>query len=435
MYEFLSRGPLGSDHPRAVIWHRGQYDQLLTRHHDDVKRVLPNSLRGIRSLAPYLLKRIADARTLRVAWDDLACRGGQAPGPNARCYTDYSSAEVWALCRCLAHAIRARRYHPGAEQVVWIDKSSGNGKRPLVLQSIQDRVVQRAIYLILNPLLDSLFPASSLGFREGRGPQHALALAEHLSCANKRFVWLTEDIKDAFQHVPLGRLLQIVEKLLPDARLIDLLERVLPSRELPGLRQGGSLSPLMLNVYLHRHLDYPWQQNHPEIPLIRFADDLLGLCRTAEQAAKSRNRIEQLLIPAGFTLKSVAKSVHALKSGETADWLGFAISKPGRGLAAGIADRPWKALEGHFALAHYKADAQLRASEIAKQWLIQRSPCYRWSNTDEVCEQVVTLARKYAFEEVPLPEELKRYWQRAAARWSTLRKHVGEKYRRTGEVV
>ena len=67
MYEFLSRGAIVSDDPRAVIWHRGKYAELLTRHHDDVKRVLPNGLRGLRSLAPYLMERIADASTLRVA--------------------------------------------------------------------------------------------------------------------------------------------------------------------------------------------------------------------------------------------------------------------------------------------------------------------------------------------------------------------------------
>jgi hypothetical protein len=191
----------------------------------------------------------------------------------------------------------------------------------------------------------------------------------------------------------------------------------------------------MLNLYLHWHLDRPWQRDHPEIPLVRFADDLLGLCRTAKQAANARNWLEEILVPAGFTLKPVAKSVHALKSGETADWLGFAISKPGRGLAAGIAERAWKALEGHFALAHFKSGAQLRAIEIAKQWLIQRAPCYRWSNTDAVCEQVVTLAGQYAFEEVPGPAELTRYWKDAADRWGTLRKQVREKYRRTGDVV
>lgn len=191
----------------------------------------------------------------------------------------------------------------------------------------------------------------------------------------------------------------------------------------------------MLNLYLHWCLDHPWQNGHPEIPLIRFADDLLGLCRTAERAADARKRLEELLVPAGFTLKPAAKSVYALKSGETADWLGFAISKPGRGLAAGIAERAWKSLEGHFALAHSKQGAPLRVIEVAKQWLIQRAPCYRWSNADEVCEQVVTLANKYAFEEVPPPDQLKRYWQRAAARWGILRKRVREQYRRTGDVV
>lgn len=87
------------------------------------------------------------------------------------------------------------------------------------------------------------------------------------------------------------------------------------------------------------------------------------------------------------------------------------------------------------ALAHSKADAQSRAIEITKQWLIQRSPCYRWSKTDEVCEMVVTLAKKYAFEEVPASGELKRYWKGAADRWGSLRKKVQETYRQTGDVV
>ncbi|QJW93130.1 reverse transcriptase domain-containing protein [Frigoriglobus tundricola] len=421
MYEFLSRGAIVSDDPRAVIWHRGKYAELLTRHHDDVKRVLPNGLRGLRSLAPYLLERIADASTLRVAWDDLARRGGPAPGPNGRCYTDYSSAEVWGLCRCLAQALRAGKYGPGPEQLAWIEKSSGNGTRPLVLQNIQDRVVQRGIYLILNRLLDSLFGSHSLGFRENRGPLHALALAEHLTCVQKRFVWLTADIKDAFQHVPLSRLLQVVEKLLPDTRLLDLLERVLPGYELPGLRQGGSLSPLMLNLYLHWHCDHAWQRDHPGTPLIRFADDLLGLCRTPEEAANARVRLEHYLVPAGFTLKPAQKPISALEAGGTADWLGFAISKPGRGLAAGITARAWKSLEQQLALAHSKANAQSRAIEITKQWLIQRSPCYRWSDRDEVCEMVVTLAKKYAFAEVPASGKLKRYWKGAADRCRSAR--------------
>jgi hypothetical protein len=118
---------------------------------------MAEGLSGIKSRAPFLLSRIADPRTLRDAWDHLARQGGQAPGPNGLRYTDLSTAEAWELCRCLARALRDGTYHPGRQQVCWIEKGAGRNKRPLVLQNIEDRVVQRAIVTILQPLLDPLF--------------------------------------------------------------------------------------------------------------------------------------------------------------------------------------------------------------------------------------------------------------------------------------
>lgn len=191
MYEYYHRGPVArSDDERhaAVSYHHGSNQDFLERHKEDARLAVRAGVRSVRDLAPYLFARIADARTLRLAWDFLALKGGQASGPNHRHYRDYTSADVWELCRCLADAIRKGVYQPGPERVIRVNKTSGSGQRPIVLLNIQDRVVQRAVILILQPVLDPLFDARSFGYRPDLGHLHALAHAEHLALSERRRV-------------------------------------------------------------------------------------------------------------------------------------------------------------------------------------------------------------------------------------------------------
>ena len=112
---------------------------------------------------------VADPRTLHSAWDHLSRKGGKAPGPNGLRYSDLTGAEVWDLCRCLGHAIGSDAYGRGGELIRWISKGPGRGERPLVLSNIEDRVVEKAIVLVLQPLLDPLFDDRSYGYRPGAG--------------------------------------------------------------------------------------------------------------------------------------------------------------------------------------------------------------------------------------------------------------------------
>ena len=217
--------------------------------------------------------------------------------------------------------------------------------------------------MILQPLLDPLFDPLSLGYRPQRGRRDALALAEMFTQTQQRRVWVVEDLKDAFQHVPISRLLQVMQQLLPDDGLIQLLRHVLPGRRLLGLRQGGSLSPLMLNVYLNHFLDRPWRRDHPDWPMIRVADDMLVLVRSERQAVQARAALIALLQPAGMPLKGTTETaIHDLDQGDAADWLGFSIAKAPRGLSVNIADRAWKSLANHLTLAHTKPDSTIRPS-------------------------------------------------------------------------
>jgi retron-type reverse transcriptase len=233
---------------------------------------------------PHLFARAIDTRNLRVAWDYLAASGGQAPGPDGWSYADLDHHETWALLRQLHRALEGGSYGPGPERRIQIPKTSGRGHRTLRLQNIVDRVVQRAVLQVLEPVLDPRFVDNSFGFRPRRGREQALARVEHLARHHQRWHWVTEDLQDAFDNVPLRRLEDILQQHLPEPRLRGLLARMLHTGRKRGLRQGGALSPLLLNVYLDHFLDRRWQQQQPDVPLLRVAT----ICCCSAQPRKQR---------------------------------------------------------------------------------------------------------------------------------------------------
>ena len=422
-YDFEARGRADADtSPEALLRHRGDAAALMRRYQTHVVAAhRREGLAGVRACAPHLAKLIADPRVLRVAWDHLARWGGQAPGPDNLRYPDLNSAEAWDLCRALGRAIRAGDYRRGRDRVVMIAKGAGRGERPLVLSSVADRVVDRAAASILGPLLDPLFDPNSFGSRPRVDRLHALAAAERCVLGDRRRVWLTHDIRDAFLHVPRERLLQAVQKFLPADDLIELLGHLIDGNRLPGLRQGSPLSPLLLNLYLHHVLDRPWRRERPGLPLLRYVDDLLVPCRSEAQAHSADAVLRRLLVPAGLPLKwSPGEAIADLGTGGTVRWMGFVIRKVPRALAAEIAETAWEDLETRLAGLHAEGDAPLRAAAVIPGWIGQRGPCYRWSDRAAACRRVVAIAAAQAFEEVPGEAQLEGFWQRAHARYCRL---------------
>ena len=140
---------------------------------------------------------------------------------------------------------------------------------------------------MVQPFLDPTFAPASFGYRPGMGRENALAYAEAMAEMTGSWVWVLEDVKDAFDNVPLGRLLDIVRKRLAAEDIVELIRVVAGSARRPGgSRQGSSLSPLLLNTYLDHLLDRPWAKRQPATPLIRVADDLLVLARDGDGARK-----------------------------------------------------------------------------------------------------------------------------------------------------
>jgi len=405
------------DWSTAVLFRRGRVGDVLNRHHALATLAVRAGMGAIRDAAPHLVRVIADARTMKLAWDYLARYGGAAPGPNGHRFARYSEAEAWERCRVLARTIRAGSYRPGGERIVMKQKESGNGERPIVLMDIEDRVVQRAIVLVLQPLLDPLFDPRAFGFRPGRDYRHALVTAEWLAAEEGRWVWVSEDLKDAFSHVPVGRLLQVIRNLLPADDLLDLLGIVVPAQSGHGLRQGGSLSPLLLMVYLNKFLDRPWRRAHPDWPLVRVADDIVVLCRSDDEALGAYADLTNLLRPTGMLLKGKPETaVFDLTTGEAA-WLGLGVRRDGGRLALRMMERSWRRLDRTLAEAHLKPRPTLRARATIRGWLAARGCCYPWADPDTVSGRVAETAAARGFDEIPGRRALLGVFRAAHARW------------------
>jgi RNA-directed DNA polymerase len=410
---------------RRLRQHRGTWQKFVGGIHETIVRAIHEGPASVKEILPNLLTWISDARTLRAAWNTLAQKN-TAPGPNGHHFNDFDHKEVWELLRTIGKAIRAGTYRVGEERTIHIPKDPTNrkrGKRPITLSNIEDRVVQRAAFDILKPLLYSLFGDSVFGYRARRNQLYALASAERQVVENNRYVIVVDDIQNAFTRVAVDRLLKVLKFYIPNDEVHALLKVLLDQGKKHSIRQGSPLSPVLLNLYLHHFLDQPWQKLHPDVTLIRWADDLLLPCRTPDEAVACRASLIKLLRPANMSLKGTpCNSIHDLRYGQTVDWLGFQIGKKDLELEVKITAKAWEQLEKHLALAHEKPHTPLRASETIKGWIEALGPCYPFVEHAEVYEQVAALAAKQAFDEIPSRRAMKRLWQRAYERWNEIRK-------------
>lgn len=370
-YDWEERGEIDWNEPglKPLFDHRGLRSEKLHKYETRVSDLMASSdpKEVIRSLAPDLLKLISEPWLLFESWSFLAKYNGQSPGRDGRKFSEYSRADVWGLVDVLSSSIQAGTYRPELDWLRWIDKANGPGKRCLVIQSIVDRVVQRAAYVVLQPLFDKLFVVESFGFRPKRERLHALALIEQQLTSKIQRGWLAHDIRDAYGHVHLQRLFALLRDYLPDTRLMVFLETVLTSNKVSGLRQGGPLSPLMLNFYLHHLLDLPWRTKCPDSVLVRYADDLCCGAMDVESAVARDKALRSMLEPVGMNLKATCDdAVKDLSRGDHLEFLGYRVDVCDGKFRVQILNQSWQRLRQKLRLAHCKNDSQLRADCIAR---------------------------------------------------------------------
>lgn len=210
--------------------------------------------------------------------------------------------------RQLGEQIKAGTYRPRAVRRVQIPKPGrSNETRPLGIPTVRDRVVQRAIVNVIEPILDHQFHQRSFGFRHGRGAHDALRIVEQK--LEEGYVYVVDaDLKGYFDTIPKARLLDLVKQHISDSRMLNLIKMFLDQDILEELRQwspsagvpqGSVLSPVLSNLYLNP-LDH--QMADEGFEMVRYADDFVVLCRTAAEAQAALAMITVWVESAGLTL-------------------------------------------------------------------------------------------------------------------------------------
>ena len=194
---------------------------------------------------------------------------------------------------------------------------------------VRDRIVQAAAKIVLEPVFEADFLPCSFGFRPGRSAHDALQVLIDESWQGRRWVVET-DIASCFSAIPHEKLMEAVEERICDQPVLKLLRAMLRAgvmedgqvrRPVTGTPQGGVISPVMCNVYLHR-LDRAWDE--ADGVLVRYADDLVVMCRSREQAERALERLTGLLAALGLEPKAAkTRIVHLEEGGEGLDFLGF----------------------------------------------------------------------------------------------------------------
>jgi group II intron reverse transcriptase/maturase len=213
---------------------------------------------------------------------------------------------------------------------VFIPKLGSTEQRPLSIPSVRDRIVQAAVKIVLEPIFEADMLDCSFGFRPKRSAHDALQVLIDESWKGRRWVAET-DIANCFGAIPHAGLMQAIKERVCDRAVLDLVRGMLRAGVMEagslrqgaaGTPQGGVVSPLLANVYLHR-LDRAWSSGQHGV-LVRFADDVVVMCRSREQAEAALARLTALLADLGLRPKAAkTRIVHLAEGEEGFDFLGF----------------------------------------------------------------------------------------------------------------
>jgi group II intron reverse transcriptase/maturase len=267
---------------------------------------------------------------LERAWALVRANRGAA-GVDRQTITDVERYGIAKLLDELAADLKDGSYRPLAARRVFIPKPGRpSEQRPLSIPTVRDRVVQAALKTVIEPIFEADMLECSYGFRPGRSAQDALQVLIDEAWGGRR--WVAEsDISNCFGEIPHSGLMSAIEERIVDRHVLKLVRAMLRTgvmedgaitREVTGTPQGGVISPCLCNVYLHR-LDRQWAQRGRGV-LVRFADDLLVMCRTRAEAEAALASLRAILAELGLQLKDAkTRIVHLTEGGEGVDFLGF----------------------------------------------------------------------------------------------------------------
>ena len=294
---------------------------------------LENGVRGGKWFS--LIDKIYAPKNLEAAFRKVRKNKGAAG-------VDHISVEEFErkLSENLKHVseeLQQGRYRPQAIRRTYIDKPGGQDKRPLGIPTIRDRTVQGALRQVIEPIFEKQFAACSYGFRPGRSCKGALDTVNELLEGGHVYV-VDADIKSYFDTIPHQKLLSKVEEKIADTRVIELIEQFLTQGVLEGMQewtpekgtpQGAVISPLLANIYLN---DLDHEMTKASFAMVRYADDLVVICGSPQQAEQALEHLQGWMKRAELTLHPTkTRIVDMSQSDASFDFLGYTFRRTSNG--------------------------------------------------------------------------------------------------------
>lgn len=264
------------------------------------------------------------------AWKRVKANGG-AGGVDQISIADVEGYGVDKFLQEIQQELIEVKYHPKPVRRTYIPKGNGE-KRPLGIPIIKDRVIQMAVKLIIEPLFEAEFLDCSYGFRPKRSAHQAL---DRIRKDTKRKGWwiVDADIRGYFNNINHDKLMLMVKQRISDRRILKMIWKWLRAGVMEngeyteselGSPQGGVISPLLANIYLH-YLDLKWELHYKHLgKLIRYCDDFVIICRTKKEAEHALKAIKAIMQRLELKLHPDKTKLVSMWDGkEGFDFLGF----------------------------------------------------------------------------------------------------------------